>query len=533
MPSLTLAKSRAAARSLSIAIEPIERRYVRALRSVAASVAAEYMRALQPFIEERARTDAAARSLPSTFDILGVQVRAAVEGTVGPIFDRHARDVLAANARGLRLQGIRLAPDHRVAYAVQERRKANVDLVVNAQRAYAQSVKDIFESPSSVGMRVEDLQAKLLERGNVSESRAELIARDQTLKLNGAVTQIRQENAGVTEYTWSTSLDERVRPEHASLEGQTFAWSAAPDVGHPGEDFQCRCVALPVIPELADLPPAADVEARAAAAAATPLLTIPVPPPPPPAPTFTPAARVQPAGITMTSSFDDDAVRALGARPDGDVAGAAADVFHGRCPDVAGWQKVYDPPPGFGFKFESMSGSRYGFGLAGRIVTPDGKMAGSMNRSFRREAGQLIVHHDYFALSEKYQGQGIGDALTRSALRSYIEMGVSKVEVDAHWTGRYTWAKFGFSWPKEQNEKFREKLSRFLRKKLGAADARIEAFAEAALDGASAVAALEVDGAALGKAFLLDDDYVSSWSGALHLADGDVGFEQAKKRLKL
>lgn len=252
MPSLTLATSRAAARRLSTALDPIERRYVRALRSVAASVAAEYMRALAPFVEERARTDAA-RSLPHTFDILGVQVRAAVEGTVGPIFDRHAKDVLAANARALTLQGIRLAPDHRVAFAVQDRRKANVDLVVNAQRAYAQSVKDIFESPKSVGLRVEELQAMLVERGNVSESRAELIARDQTLKLNGAVTQIRQENAGVDSYTWSTSLDERVREEHAALEGQTFSWSSPPSVGHPGEDFSCRCVALPVIAELADL----------------------------------------------------------------------------------------------------------------------------------------------------------------------------------------------------------------------------------------------------------------------------------------
>jgi phage-related protein (TIGR01555 family) len=250
MPSQTLrlAKSRAAARSLSTAIDPIERRYVRALRSVAADVAAEYMRALKPFVA--ARADAASRTLPSTFDVLGLQVQAAVEGTVGPLFDRHAKDVLVANARAMKLLGIRLAPDHRVGFEIQERRKANIDLVVNAQRAYAQSVKDIFESPENVGLRVEELQAMLLERGSVSESRAELIARDQTLKLNGAITEIRQTNAGVTEYTWSTSQDERVREEHAALEGQTFAWSSPPAVGHPGEDFQCRCVALPVIDEL-------------------------------------------------------------------------------------------------------------------------------------------------------------------------------------------------------------------------------------------------------------------------------------------
>jgi SPP1 gp7 family putative phage head morphogenesis protein len=250
-PTLARARSRAAARVLQTAIDPIERRYVRALRAVARDVADEYMRTLKPFVGQTARADA--KTLPSTFDLLGVQVRAAVEGTVGPLFDRHAKDVMQANARALRVMGVPLVEDHRVGFQLQERRKANIDLVVNAQRAYAESVRSIFEDPSSTTLRVEDLQAKLLERGDVSESRAELIARDQTLKLNGALTQIRQENAGIDSYTWSTSLDERVREEHQVLEGEVFAWASAPAVGHPGQDFQCRCVALPVIAELADL----------------------------------------------------------------------------------------------------------------------------------------------------------------------------------------------------------------------------------------------------------------------------------------
>ena len=44
-----------------------------------------------------------------------------------------------------------------------------------------------------------------------------------------------------------------LKQKHAALEGQTFSWVAPPEVGHPGEDFQCRCVALPVLAELADL----------------------------------------------------------------------------------------------------------------------------------------------------------------------------------------------------------------------------------------------------------------------------------------
>lgn len=136
---------------------------------------------------------------------------------------------------------------------IAKRRDENIQLVVKAGREYADSVAEIFGDPENDGLRTEDLKVKLLARGGVSESRAELIARDQTLKLAGAITEIRQRNAGVDEYIWSTSLDERVRDEHAALEGERFSWSSPPAIGHPGQDFQCRCVAVPVVDDLEGL----------------------------------------------------------------------------------------------------------------------------------------------------------------------------------------------------------------------------------------------------------------------------------------
>lgn len=247
-PMQSLASRRAAARSLSTAIAPIERRYVRALRTLAQDVAAEYMKRLEPYVAARADS-----TLANDIHVLGVHVQIATEQHVGTLFDRHAKDVAVANARALRVMGIKLAADAGLAADIAKRRQENIDLVVNAQREYAASVQAIFDDPKNEGLTVDELKDRLLERGDVSESRAELIARDQTLKLNGAITEIRQTNAGVEQYIWSTSQDERVREEHASLEGETFSWDSPPEVGHPGEDFQCRCVALPVIEELADL----------------------------------------------------------------------------------------------------------------------------------------------------------------------------------------------------------------------------------------------------------------------------------------
>jgi SPP1 gp7 family putative phage head morphogenesis protein len=95
-------------------------------------------------------------------------------------------------------------------------------------------------------------------------ARAELSARDQTLQLNADMAQQSQAAAGVTHYVWSTSQDSSVRedvkgrgdPDHAHLDGLTFSWDEPPvtcertgDRNHPGQDFQCRCVAVPVLEE--------------------------------------------------------------------------------------------------------------------------------------------------------------------------------------------------------------------------------------------------------------------------------------------
>jgi len=57
----------------------------------------------------------------------------------------------------------------------------------------------------------------------------------------------RQKEIGVDSYVWNTAHDERVRDSHREKDGKTFKWSEPPaDTGHPGEDFQCRCIGIPV-----------------------------------------------------------------------------------------------------------------------------------------------------------------------------------------------------------------------------------------------------------------------------------------------
>ena len=91
----------------------------------------------------------------------------------------------------------------------------------------------------------------------VSQSRATVIARDQTSKINTALTQARNEEVGISEYIWRTAGDirvvgtpgglypkgNRIHGNHYKRNGQTFRWDSPPEDGHPGFAINCRCVA--------------------------------------------------------------------------------------------------------------------------------------------------------------------------------------------------------------------------------------------------------------------------------------------------
>ena len=121
-------------------------------------------------------------------------------------------------------------------------------------RPLLSDVERVVRNAHAGGLRVEVLAKDLVERFGVSESRAALIARDQTLKLNGQLNRSKQQAAGISQYRWSTSRDERVRETHQALEGSTHSWDVPPPgTGHPGDDYQCRCTARAIVPEFEDL----------------------------------------------------------------------------------------------------------------------------------------------------------------------------------------------------------------------------------------------------------------------------------------
>lgn len=230
-----------------------EARYVRDLRKIMGSVHDGVMQVLAPHMGG-VRKDAVGDSHKALASLEPKIVRY-VRTETGVAFDRMSKATDAKSARAA--EGLfRISPGMSTHVEIQKFRDQNIALVENAGREYAAQVREVFGDPANFGLRAEELADKLRERADVSQSRAELIARDQTLKLNSQLNTTRQQNAGVTQFDWSTSGDERVRPDHAKLDGQRFAYNDPPVTDErtgarnlPGMDFQCRCLPLPVVDE--------------------------------------------------------------------------------------------------------------------------------------------------------------------------------------------------------------------------------------------------------------------------------------------
>lgn len=116
-------------------------------------------------------------------------------------------------------------------------------------------IRGIVTRGMQSGRRAASIEGEIRERFAINKQRATFIARNELGTLNGQLTRNRQMDLGIGQYIWRTSRDERVRPTHARLENTMQSWDNPPPVGggrhlHPGEDFNCRCTAEPVIPGL-------------------------------------------------------------------------------------------------------------------------------------------------------------------------------------------------------------------------------------------------------------------------------------------
>jgi len=159
--------------------------------------------------------------------------------TIGKIPDavhRHSK-------REFERLGINLAEEPEMGKLIKSWRRHNVDRVGGLLDDELDTLEELLAN--SVGRTPKQLTARILERLDVTTRKAQYLARNQTLTLNGQINARRQQAAGIEEFIWSSSGDERVRDEHQDLDGKRFRYDDPPSEGVPGEPPNCRCVATP------------------------------------------------------------------------------------------------------------------------------------------------------------------------------------------------------------------------------------------------------------------------------------------------
>nr|DAY67406.1 MAG TPA: Minor capsid component [Caudoviricetes sp.] len=132
-------------------------------------------------------------------------------------------------------------------------------LINSIVSTYTDKLGTIISNAVQRGSLYKDVYADVKHLYDITDNRAKFIARNEIGNLNAITTKNRQKEAGINCYEWSTSRDERVRESHREKEGNLYYWNRStpreingrkvyPSPAlHPGMDYNCRCVAIPII----------------------------------------------------------------------------------------------------------------------------------------------------------------------------------------------------------------------------------------------------------------------------------------------
>jgi SPP1 gp7 family putative phage head morphogenesis protein len=162
-------------------------------------------------------------------------------------------DAATAPLRGVHEIPAGVQPAMRAALDADFNRNVNLGIKGFTQERVA-ALRELVVKNAEAGHRSDRLVEIVKAEIGVGQRRAEFIARQETALYVSKLTGQRYRDAGITRYRWSTSNDRRVRHDHRELNNRVFDFSSPPIVdratgrrANPGEDFNCRCAALPIV----------------------------------------------------------------------------------------------------------------------------------------------------------------------------------------------------------------------------------------------------------------------------------------------
>lgn len=138
-----------------------------------------------------------------------------------------------------------------IAPVMAQLKREQVELITSLPTEAAERVADRVRNGIAQGLRAEQVAAEIYETGEVTRSRAALIARTETGRAATTLQAARAQHAGSQTFVWRTAGDVDVRKSHKALSGTVHRWDTPPVCDAPGIralpgcTFNCRCYAEP------------------------------------------------------------------------------------------------------------------------------------------------------------------------------------------------------------------------------------------------------------------------------------------------
>ncbi len=155
-------------------------------------------------------------------------------------------------------QEIRHAPTGKILLDMQ---RENVALITSLPIEAAQRVHELAIRSIETSSRAKEISDEIMRTGEVTRSRADLIARTEVSRAASGLIEARATHIGSEGYIWRSSEDADVRNKdgnpvgsHRLLNGKFINWNEPPVAGtngmryHAGQGPRCRCWPEPVLP---------------------------------------------------------------------------------------------------------------------------------------------------------------------------------------------------------------------------------------------------------------------------------------------
>lgn len=180
-----------------------------------------------------------------------------VDQIIGGI-DKAAGDTLKQSLKQLS-GGITLKTDEMPAalkQAVSAAIADNVTMIKSIETQYHTQIEGaVMRSLQPGGRGLADVTEALQKYEGITDRRRNIIAKDQTRKIQASISIERAKSAGIKKFKWLHSRGgSEPRPDHVAMSGNVYSYDDPPVIdrrtgerGFPGQAINCRCQMVPVI----------------------------------------------------------------------------------------------------------------------------------------------------------------------------------------------------------------------------------------------------------------------------------------------